>query len=944
MRKIYYVLTALLAMACLANAQVRKEMRKTDAQQLGKPVAKPATAITSKGFTANWEPVTGAEGYAVCVYEKQEITSSGDYTIIDEDFAGITQGSLIEPLGGDEEYVNLDDYGYAFSAGWSAYGFPNFVPSMVAGLVYSPYINLEHNGGKYKVIITTYSNDKDIIRVESHGSGEKQRVEYEVSIPGGGAGIYEKELEFENGCEDLFFTVINNTAEVGQADYLDRVQVIQHLEAGDTFYSLVAIDEGIDAETSAGNTVTSKTFDDATKYASNGVKQLYYTIQAGAYNFGYDENGQMTYNYVQSPKSDRVMVDLENKTSEVETAIDDTPGRLSLGNYADLEEYGDEPENLYPDGSYWEMAPMNFYVSNSGSQTVLPKADIAQMAGKNITALNLRMFNMADYNDYTREVTIYIGETNKEGFSKNSGKYRYFDHNGQQPVFSGTLSVEETYNWYGMMGPEYTLTFDRPFYYSGKNNLVVTVIAKGDNCSDGGFYINFPRVEGTSSSTINFEETIDPMETLGGSLLSSGSGVSSIDMPAVAYDYVGAAAPDSTWTAFTARYDTDLNIAGLDAFKVTSATNGNITYDKVTEAPAGTSLVIRSLVSPALYSTAQAAETITDNIILKSDGTAENNDNTYIFCEKDGTWGFYHDSSVTIIPEGTLYVTAENSVEPGEEPGDDPQPEDDSVLTLGNFNGNQNDAVAYDGFNNYNSPLTFNYRNSGTQTIYPAAWLTKLDGKAITSMTFSGISSAYTESAYQSTVKAYITEIDDETFPYNGESEHYEWIQTEYAEPQTTLEMTADFQEAYYNGEDFHLVLNFEDKPFVYNGKSLLVTITNESDNYFDFSTDLFQFYFVSRTAGEPYRTAIFASDSDTFLANYGKDHAIKSTDNEMRLAEAPAVQFTLINADDVPTGITEHNAALHQSRNACYNLQGQRVSPNTKGFVIQNGKKRINK
>jgi hypothetical protein len=104
-------------------------------------------------------------------------------------------------------------------------------------------------------------------------------------------------------------------------------------------------------------------------------------------------------------------------------------------------------------------------------------------------------------------------------------------------------------------------------------------------------------------------------------------------MPAVAYDYVGAAAPDSTWTAFTARYDTDLNIAGLDAFKVTSATNGNITYDKVTEAPAGTSLVIRSLVSPALYSTAQAAETITDNIILKSDGTAENNDNTYIFVE-----------------------------------------------------------------------------------------------------------------------------------------------------------------------------------------------------------------------------------------------------------------------------------------------------------------------
>lgn len=941
MRKSYLVLFMLLAIAFTANAQVsRKTMRKIDAQPLAKPTVKPATAITAKGFTANWETVTGAEGYGVYVYEKQEITSSGDYTVLDEDFNGITEGSLIEPLGGDEELVNLDDYEYAFTAGWSAYGFPNFVPSMVAGLVYSPYINLEHNGGKYKLIITTYSNDKDIIRVESHGKGEQQRVEYEVAIAGGGSGIYEKELEFENGCEDLFFSIINNTAEVGQADYLDRVQVIQHLEAGDTFYSLVAIDEDIDAVDDYDNPITSKTFADATKFASTGVKELFYVVQAAAFNWGYDENNKMTYNYVESPKSDLVRVDLESKTSEVLSAIDETPGRLSLGNYADLEDYGDEPDNLYPDGSYWELAPINLYTNYSGSQTILPKTDIAEMAGKNITALNLRMFNMADFNDHSIDVKVYIGETNKEGFSKPGGKYRYFDYNGDEPVYSGTLTVEETYNWYYMMSPEYTLTFDRPFYYSGNNNLVVTVIANCDVTTDGGFYINFPRVEGTSSSTINFEDGTDPQSTLDGSQLSSGTGVSLIDMPAVAYDYVGAAAPDSTWTAFTARYDTDLNIAGLDAFKVTAATDGNITYAKVTEAPEGANLIIRSRVKPALYTTASAAAAITDNLILVSDGTVENGETVYVFSQKNGKWGFFHDADLTTLASGTFYVTVEKS----EEPDPEPEPEPDDVLTLGNFDGGQNESVAYDGFNYQDSPITFNYCNSGTQTIYPAAWLSKLNGKAITSMTFSGMSSAYSESAYQSTVKAYITEIDEETFPKNAQSEYYEWIQTDYNEPQVTYEMTADFQEAYFNGEDFHLVLNFEDKPFIYNGKSLLVTITNESASYFDPSMDLFQFYFVSRSAGEPYRTAIFASDSETFLANYAKDRVIKSTDNEVRLAEAPAVQFTLINADDVPTGILDIPVLQHPVSASCYNMQGQRVSPDTKGIIIVNGKKRINR
>ena len=200
------------------------------------------------------------------------------------------------------------------------------------------------------------------------------------------------------------------------------------------------------------------------------------------------------------------------------------------------------------------------------------------------------------------------------------------------------------------------------------------------------------------------------------------------------------------------------------------------------------------------------------------------------------------------------------------------------------------------------------------------------------------MSGAYTQDAYKSTVKVYITETDKETFPYNDELSKYEWIQTEYAEPSTTYDMTANFVQAFNNGEDFHLALDIKDKPYKYNGKSLVVTITNESETYFDPSTDIFQFYFVSREPKEPYRSAIFASDKTTFMENYAKDHVLNIHDNELRCAEAPAIQLTYIDATDIPTGINIVNNET--TDNAWYNLQGQRVAQPKHGLFIHKGKK----
>ena len=118
MKRIYMIF-ALAVIAFSASAQKYKTMRKADSATLPKPVVKPATDITANSFTANWEAVEGAEGYVVTVYRKDVADTDGEYTLVDEDFAGLTEGSIIEPAGGDEEYVDLSPF--TSTPGWGAW-------------------------------------------------------------------------------------------------------------------------------------------------------------------------------------------------------------------------------------------------------------------------------------------------------------------------------------------------------------------------------------------------------------------------------------------------------------------------------------------------------------------------------------------------------------------------------------------------------------------------------------------------------------------------------------------------------------------------------------------------------------------------------------------------------------------------------------------------------
>ena len=312
MSKLYLLIAvALFGSAFASQAQPAKALKRASVT-LEQPISKPATGITANGFTANWEPVAGADGYCVYLYTKDVADRDGEHVIVEEGFEGITSGSIIEPAGGEDIYLELDDYCNSF--GWAAYGYPFLIRSMVDGLVYSPYLNLTNADGVYKIYIDTYANNGDKIRVESHGAGEKVQREYFVSIPYGGSDITTQELEFDNGSRDLFFSIINLTAELGTPDYVDYVKVTQQLKQGDVIWTNIGADESLDATDDWGDPITSKYF--SIPRFAYGATEIYYDVYAATYDWS-TPNGSLPYTLVTSPYSKRVLVDLVNRTSEV---------------------------------------------------------------------------------------------------------------------------------------------------------------------------------------------------------------------------------------------------------------------------------------------------------------------------------------------------------------------------------------------------------------------------------------------------------------------------------------------------------------------------------------------------------------------------------------------------------------------------------------------------
>ena len=144
------------------------------------------------------------------------------------------------------------------------------------------------------------------------------------------------------------------------------------------------------------------------------------------------------------------------------------------------------------DGSYFDMAPTNFYLAHTGVQMLYTPDLLADMNGKqNVRIKKLDFwFNCESFEEIVRDVKIYLQEINATEFAVDDDGIKQFFY------FSNPVKeMEISYNLLEYYGEDVCLSLDfEPFTYTPGKTLLVTMVFDAqddDNCTMGSLYAPF---------------------------------------------------------------------------------------------------------------------------------------------------------------------------------------------------------------------------------------------------------------------------------------------------------------------------------------------------------------------------------------------------------------------------------------------------------------------
>lgn len=157
---------------------------------------------------------------------------------------------------------------------------------------------------------------------------------------------------------------------------------------------------------------------------------------------------------------------------------------LALGNYDEIGE-DDYKENQTYKGSWWMVAPTQYIVAHTGSQIIYTKDQLKDMAGKEITSISFKYYNLSAYQAYPRTINVWVKEIDDNAFAYNDTKkaYCYFEYSDAMKA-AKDFSFDEDFVDYPYMNRDLKVDFDKPFAYSGTKNLLVTITFDGDEYAD----------------------------------------------------------------------------------------------------------------------------------------------------------------------------------------------------------------------------------------------------------------------------------------------------------------------------------------------------------------------------------------------------------------------------------------------------------------------------
>lgn len=330
-------------------------------------------------------------------------------------------------------------------------------------------------------------------------------------------------------------------------------------------------------------------------------------------------------------------------------------GSLSFGDYDSVSEWDDYDGGLgyalnfnTPDVN----PPINFGYINSGYQIILKSSDLSSLKGKNITSLAFRLAFLESYGDFSADIKIYITETSIDTFEKPK-KYLFFDKSLAKPSHVGTVEYD---GWelgaYYAFAEETVLEFSTPYYYSGENNLIITICSTstGDSTNSNGYistyYGNTKNMLSFADDKISFEQILEGDRE---------RSYSPDEAPMMAIGYESATAPDATYKTFVTSCDVDFTaIKGIEAYKVASVGSNSLQLEAIESAKAGTPVILKTNVQPSF--TTGTATAVSDNMLQASDGTVTSDGTFYCLATKNGVQAFYPVASGVKIPKGKAYI------------------------------------------------------------------------------------------------------------------------------------------------------------------------------------------------------------------------------------------------------------------------------------------------
>ena len=166
----------------------------------------------------------------------------------------------------------------------------------------------------------------------------------------------------------------------------------------------------------------------------------------------------------------------------------------SQAQFLDWIEVGDyyNPTELY-NGSYFDMAPTNFYLAHTGVQMIYTPDLITGMEGRDgmkIKYLNFKFYSES-FEEIFRNAKVYLKEIDETEFAINENGVKQFFNFGEL-VAEGRYDIN-LIDYYGE-DQVLALEMQRPLNYVPGKSLLVTIIFDAeddDNCTMGSDYAPF---------------------------------------------------------------------------------------------------------------------------------------------------------------------------------------------------------------------------------------------------------------------------------------------------------------------------------------------------------------------------------------------------------------------------------------------------------------------